>query len=81
MTTATTASSIAMNDSHIMNNGQVSTLKEENNKMDTIVHFQCNQQGTILIGANSTKCLASGHWSKPVPTCKGKSRVEAINYD
>lgn len=80
ITSVTTVSSVSTNNnSHFVNNVHLSSLKEENNKMDTIVHFECNQQGTILVGSNLTKCLANGHWSESVPTCKGKNGIELLS--
>ncbi|CAH1783115.1 unnamed protein product, partial [Owenia fusiformis] len=43
-------------------------ITEENNNCGGQVKFAC-AAGSSLVGEDTTKCLPSGQWSNPTPSC------------
>ena len=41
---------------------------------DSVVTHTCND-GFVLVGADERRCLESGNWSAPLPSCESKARL------
>lgn len=44
--------------------------------LNTELTFAC-RPGSTLVGHRTTRCLPSGHWSHPTPTCRSESRTHS----
>lgn len=44
--------------------------------LNTELTFAC-RPGSTLVGHRTTRCLPSGHWSHPTPTCRSESHTHS----
>ena len=45
-----------------------------NTTFDSVVTHTCDD-GFVLVGADERRCLESGNWSAPLPSCESKARL------